>query len=154
MAKEKSIKNGFYVIEMLDAMMKYLKNNDHNFHNRLFMAYCGSCQAITSVGGDYTIFAGRDCYGDHYETKPAPEQCLKCYTTNFIKISKDDMLQLKNTYKGKTAEILIDGIKKGLEKTNFSSLYNQELPRIARKWNRFHRREKIRQINSLLGLQK
>lgn len=100
------------------------------------------------------MYAGGDCLGDHYETKNSPEKCLKCDTTNFIKISKYDMSRLQEVYKNKTAEILVGGIKKGLENMNFPSLYNKELPKIARKWKGFNKKEKIRQINSLLSLQK
>lgn len=42
MAK-KDIKENLYVVKVLDAMRNYLHRDDNNFHDRLFMAYCGAC---------------------------------------------------------------------------------------------------------------
>ncbi len=147
-------KEGLYVLDVLDNMRDYLSRADNKFHNHLSMAYCKGCEAIISVGGDYTILKGRDCLGDHHKTVGAPEHCLKCNTNNFIKISKRDMSELERVYGRRAAEVVVDGIKNGLEKMDFPELYNKGLPKIERKWNRFNKQEKIRQVNQLLMVQK
>ncbi len=155
MAKKVNVeKKSLCLPKILDAMETYLINDDHNFHNQLFMVYCNSCQAITSVGGNYTIFSGRDCNGEHYETVKSPEECTKCRTRNFIKISKYDMTDLYEMYKDRTSEIIIGGIENGLKNMKFPSLYNAELPKVVKIWGRFSEKEKKRQINSLLSLQR
>ena len=147
-------KENLHVLKVLDAMKVYLLKDDNNFHNQLSMVYCNNCKAIGSAGGDYTINVGRDCLGDNYKTKKAPEQCTKCDSNNFIKISEYDMSRLNEVYKERTVEIVIDGIKSGLEEMGFPNLYNKRLPKIADKWKRFGRPEKRKQINRLLREQK
>ena len=142
-----------FVTEVLKEMENSLIKQDNNFHNNLLMAYCNNCRAISSVGGDYSVFEGRDCGGNHYKTERAPEQCTNCHTDNFIKISRYDMSKLKDVYKGKTAEIIFNGIKNGLERMYSLDPFNKELPRIISKWKRFNKQEKIKQINQLLDNQ-
>ena len=147
-------RRNLYVLKVLDAMRSYLVNQNNHFYIGTSSAYCPACEAITAVVGDYERSTGTDCLGEHFKIVKAPEQCRECRTTKFIKISKDDMLNLRKEYGNRTAEILIDGIKKGLERMYSPSLYNEELPKIANKWKRLNKQEKIRQINQLLNEQK
>lgn len=150
----REVKQELHIVSVLDAMNTYFRKENHNFHTSLKMAYCLNCESITPVGGNYTVFRGRDCLGDHYETKEVPERCKKCHTGKFIEISKYDMSELEEVYRGRTAEIVLGGIQKGLKGMDFPTLYNEELPGIANKWKRFNKKEKIRQINQLLDGQK
>ena len=149
--KRESVKE---FIEIFSAMGSYLDKNDHNFHNRLFMAYCNNCQSISAVGGDYTVFAGRDCGGDHYKTEKSPERCLSCSGHDFIKIHSGSLIELKKRYGNKTSGVLIEGIKKGLNRMDFPSLYNEDLPKIANRWKRLSKEKKRMQINKILRLNK
>jgi len=142
--------------DILSAMTTYLSNNDHNFHNRLFTAYCNSCQSITMIGGDYTIFAGRDCGGDHYKTEKSPEACIKCHSPNFIKLIGENYgrnySSLIRIYRKRTSQIIIEGINNGLKRMNFPSLYNPDLPKIANRWKRLKKETKIKQIKKNIKL--
>jgi len=154
MEKKDLEKENLFVLKVLDAMNTYLHNADRNSHNPLSMIYCDSCRAIGSAGGDYSVYAGSDCMGASYKTVRAPEQCMECHTGNFAKISKYDMSKLKGVYGGRTTEIILEGIKRGLENLRYPELYNEELPKIARKWKRVSKKERIRQVNQLLSTQK
>ena len=142
------------LINVIEAMRSYIHKSDHNFHNCLEMAYCNGCRSITEIGGDYTVHAGTDCGGDHYETKHSPEMCVLCRSPNFIKISLHNFEKLYETYRGRTSDILIEGIKNSLEKMDFPSLYNENLPKIANKWKKLNMDEKKKQVRGLLNLNK
>jgi hypothetical protein len=122
------------LIKILDMMHDSLRKKDNNFHTFLKTAYCGSCDSIVPVGGDYNTYEGRDCDGDHFKINKADEKCLEC--------------------KRKTPEVLIKAIENGLRKIGGLSLYSEELPEITKQWKKLSKKEKITQINSTLSLNK
>jgi len=136
--------------EILSNMHEYLTNNNHGFYSHLLLGYCNTCQSVVGIGGDYTKFSGRDCFGNHYETVHNPTSCLNCRSGSFIKISPKGLNPLEEQYKERTADILIRGIESGMEKMTSPTLYNEQLPEIYDKWKKLNMKKKRQQIANLL----
>jgi hypothetical protein len=133
-------------INLMQAIDEYLDKNDHNFHNRLFIIYCHKCEMVTKAGGDYTITAGNDCLGTHYETVKQDEHCLSCngnYYEKIIPLSCGGLAKL-------TPQQMIKAIDKSSnELFNFPTLYNKNLPSIMNEWKKLSLKTKIKQINDV-----
>ncbi len=143
-----------FVVDVLKEMRTYLVKNDDGFHTHLTIAYCGSCDSITSVGGDYHVFSGRDCLGSHYNKAEQPEGCLECNSRKIIPISVLDLSGLVEKYGQRMPKILINAIDEGYKKMCFPTLYNENLPEVFEKWKDFSEENRIKQINKLLEIQK
>ena len=129
-------------------MHEYFVRRDHDFHVQRSMIYCNSCQSIGFSGGDYSVSTGNDCLGAHYKTVSHPETCCSCESNHFVRISPKDILALK----AKDSKDIIEGIKRGLTKMGFPSLYNKRLPSAAEEWEALSGSEKSVQIAAMLDI--
>jgi hypothetical protein len=139
--------DGLLVTKVLKSMKDYLYNINYVSHEGGNIAYCDPCHAIVLVSDSYSRHAGRNM-----SRKKQREQCIHCDDIDFVKLSYRNLDALRERYGERTPPILINGIKKGLEKIKIGrgyTIYGKDFTEIFKMWFTLNEEEKTRQILEL-----